>query len=121
MQIIDSLLGAAYEDTQLLRKNDELGDNFSIARDVDFVFVAAEREKIETVASFVDDNRYGVPSVEVVEGGFQLIVTVHMATTQNVLCSVSALMVCLAKLFGVEYDGWGCVIKSAQPHIPADA
>lgn len=121
MQIVESLLEAAYEDTQLLQKNDALGDCFTIPRDVDFVFVADDRAKIETVASFVEDNRYGVPTIEEANGGFRLIVAVHMPTTQNVICSVSALMVCLAKLFGIEYDGWGCVLKTAQPDFPADA
>jgi hypothetical protein len=121
MQIVESLLEAAYEDTQLLQKNDELGDSLAIARDVDFVFLTADRTKADTVASFVNDNRYGIPYIEEAEDGFRLIVTLHMPTTQNVLCSVSAFMVCLAKLFDVEYDGWGCVIKSAQPHIPMDA
>lgn len=121
MQIIESLLDAAYEDTQLLQKNDALGDSFVIPRDVDFVFLANDRTRIETVASFVEDNQYGVPLVEEVDGSFRLIVSVHMPTTQNVICSVSALMVCLSKLFDIEYDGWGCVLQTAQPQIPADA
>lgn len=88
---------------------------------MDFVFLTDDRAKIETVASFVEDNRYGVSTIEDANGGFRLIVVVHMPTIQNVICSVSALMVCLAKFFGIEYDGRGCVIKTAQPHIPADA
>lgn len=109
MQTIDSLLSTAFQDTELLKQLDEDGDDFSIARDVDFVLKAVELKKAELVASFVTDNQYGVASVEEADEGYRLIVTVHMPITQHVLCSVSALMVCLAQLFSVEYDGWGCV------------
>ncbi|WP_280151982.1 ribonuclease E inhibitor RraB [Piscinibacter sp. XHJ-5] len=111
MHIVETLLSTAYEDTQLLIKNDELGDDFAVPRDVDFVVIAKEKTTAEAVASFVTDNRYGSPRVE--EGGdaFRVVVSVHMPITQGVLCSVSALMACLAELFSLEYDGWGCVIQ----------
>ncbi len=111
MHITEKLLSTAYEDTQLLIKNHQLGDDFSIPRDVDFVLIAKEKAKAETVASFVVDNRYGASRVEEAAGVFRVLVTVNMPTTQHVLCSVSALMVCLAGLFSLEYDGWGCVIQ----------
>jgi hypothetical protein len=111
MPLIDTLLATAYQDTQLLIKNDGLGDDFSIPRDVDFVLLSQDKKKAEAVASFVTDNRYGVPRIEETEGTFRIIVVVNMPTTQGVLCSVSALMACLAALFSVQYDGWGCVIQ----------
>jgi hypothetical protein len=111
MALVDNLLRNAYEDTELLKKNDALGDDFSIARDVDFVIKTPDRRKAEIIRSFVDDNQYGVARIE--EGGqeFRILVVVQMPTTQHVLCSVSALMVCIAALFGAEYDGWGCTIQ----------
>ncbi|GAB2180867.1 hypothetical protein DLREEDagrD3_10900 [Denitratisoma sp. agr-D3] len=111
MPIIDTLLTAAYEDTQLLIKNDALGDDFSVPRDVDFVLRTKEKEKAETISLFVQDNQYGVPRIEEVEGDFRIVVTIHMPITQQVLCSVSGLMGCLSEIFGAEYDGWGCVIQ----------
>lgn len=111
MQTIESLLSTAFQDTELLTKLDQDGDNFSRARDVDFVLKAEELKKAELIASFVSDNQYGVPSIEETEEGYRLIVTVYMPITQHVLCSVSGMMVCLAKLFSVEYDGWGCVVQ----------
>jgi hypothetical protein len=111
MTLVETLLDTAYEDTQLLLKNDSLGDAFSIARDVDFVLRASEHKRAETVASFINDNRYGNARVESAEAGYRVVVTVHMPTTQQVLCAVSALMVCLAHLFSVEYDGWETVIQ----------
>jgi len=38
--------------------------------------------------------------------------SIRMPITQPVICSVSALMVCLARLFSVEYDGWGSVVQT---------
>lgn len=112
MPVIDTLLSTAYEDTQLLIKNDSLGDNLSVPRDVDFVLRAKERAKAETVASFIQDNQYGIPRIEDAESDFRIVVTVSMPITQQVLCAVSGLMACLSEIFGIEYDGWGCVIQN---------
>jgi regulator of RNase E activity RraB len=111
MQTIDSLLSTAFQDTELLKQLDQDGDDFSVARDVDFVLKTEELKKAELIESFVTDNQYGVPRVEETDEGYRLIVTVHMPITQHVLCSVSALLACLAQLFAVEYDGWGCVVQ----------
>jgi len=119
MTIVDSLLSTAYEDTQLLTKLDREGDKFSIARDVDFVLKTQEHGKAEIVASFAADNRYGVPRIEEVDGGYRVIITVHMPVTQHVLCSVSGLMMCLARLFSLDYDGWGCIVQRQTDHDQA--
>lgn len=114
MKPIKALMAAAVADTELLIQLDERGDCFSIPRDVDFVLQAQAREKAELVAEFVADNQYGVPRIEESEDGFRLLVTVHMPITQQVVCSVSGLMACLAQLFSLEYDGWGCVVQKAS-------
>lgn len=111
MPLVDTLLQTAYEDTQLLLKNDKLGDKFSVRRNVDFVLRTGDGERAETVASFINDNQYGSATVKQVEDEHRVLVAIHMPTTQNVLCSVSALMACLAELFSVEYDGWGSTIQ----------
>lgn len=113
MKAIDALMSAAFEDTELLMQLDGRGDGFSIPRDVDFVLKAQAREKAELVAAFVTDNQYGVPRIEESDDGYCLLVTVHMPITQHVVCSVSGLMACLAQLFSLEYDGWGCVVQKA--------
>ena len=73
---------------------------------------AKERAQAETVSSLIQDNQYGIPRIEDAETDFRIIVTVSMPTTQQVLCSVSGLMACLSEIFGIEYDGWGCVIQN---------
>lgn len=113
MPIVDDLLRTAYEDTQLLIKNDQLGDVLSTPRDVEFLLRAPDEQKARTVCSFIRDNQYGVAAVQEHDGSFSVSVVIHMPITQNLICSVSALMCCLAAVFGMEYDGWGSVIKSA--------
>jgi regulator of ribonuclease activity B len=113
MPLVDTLLETARQDTDLLIKNDGLGDNVSVPRPVDFLLVAREVKKAELVASFINDNRYGIAKVEQSGEEFRVLVVVEMPTTQNVLCAVSALMACIAELFSIEYDGWGCAIQKA--------
>ena len=111
MSFIDTLLTTAYEDTQLLVKNDELGDDFSMSRNVDFILRCDTIQKAETVSSFVSDNQYGIPTIESDGDSLRLRVTVFMPITQQVLCSVSGFMACIAKIFSVEFDGWGSQIQ----------
>jgi hypothetical protein len=113
LPIVDDLLRNAYEDTQLLLKNDQRGDVLSTPRDVEFLLLAPDEEKARTVCSFIQDNQYGAATVQEDDGKFSVLVVIHMPITQNIICSVSALMSCLAAIFGMEYDGWGSVIKSA--------
>ena len=112
MPLVDTLLTTAYEDTQLLTKNDKLGDNFSTFREVDFLLKSSDLGRAETACSFINDNRYGNAVVQEDDMGAGVLIKVNMPTTQNVLCSVSALMACLAELFSLEYDGWGTTIQT---------
>lgn len=119
MTVIDDLLRVAYEDTELLRKNDSLGDKFSVPRDVDFLFRTQDEKKAQTVCSFINDNQYGHAQIQ---DSTDVLVIIHMPIEQNIICSISGLMVCIAHLFGVEYDGWGSVVKSAaQRGVQADS
>lgn len=113
MSVVEKLLDTAYQDTQLLIGNDEKGDIFNIPRDIDFVLIADTEKKADTIASFINDNQYGNASYEQVEDQYRIIAVVNMPSTQNLVCSVSGLMACIAALFGVEYDGWGCVLQNA--------
>jgi len=74
--------------------------------------IVPTKEKAELVASFVHDNRYGVSKVQEAQGEYGVLVTIHMPTEQHILCSVSGLMACICALFGLEYDGWGCVLQT---------
>jgi hypothetical protein len=111
MSVIDSLLQNAAQDTQLLEQNDSLGDVFSIPRDVDFIFFSEDASRAEVVCSFITDNQYGQALIEADGARHKIRVVIHMPTTQHVLCAVSGMMTCVASLFQVEYDGWGCVAQ----------
>ena len=122
MSIVEELLRNAHEDTQLLLKNDALGDKFNLPREVDFLLIAKDQEKASTVCSFINDNQYGQARVDESDGLHNILVQVTMPIEQNIICSVSALMLCVAHLFGIEYDGWGCELRNAtQQGIQADA
>lgn len=124
MHPVELLLETAVADSHLLYNNRESGDEYWKPRDLDFVFYSAEKKKIETVASFVTDNRYGVPRIETFkdEGGtnsFRLIVVVNAPATDPIVHSISALMCMLSQLFGIEYDGWGCVLQRPSSTAPS--
>lgn len=113
MSVLEKLLETARADTDLLLQNDAKGDDFSRTRIVDFLLVSDDADRANMVRDFVNDNRYGDATVETVDGRHRVLVQIHMPTTQHVLCSVSGLMACLAALYGLEYDGWGCVLQTA--------
>ena len=110
-EVVEELLKNAYEDTQLLNGNDEKGDDFSVFRNVDFYLYAPDKEKGELVTSFINDLCYGDAIYSENEGNHTIRVTVYMPTTQNIICSISGLMTCIAAIYNLEYDGWGCELQ----------
>jgi hypothetical protein len=112
MSVVDALLKNAAADTDLLRKNDARGDDFAKPRTVDFVFVSNDPDQAAIVRDFINDNQYGDASLQSVGEHSRILVRVMMPTTQHVLCSVSGLVTCIAQLFDVEYDGWGCELQT---------
>jgi len=114
MSVVKLLMDTAVEDSKLLAKNQELGDRPEIPRDVDFVLYAKDEEKAKLVAGFISDYRYGRTTVERVEHrgvvSWRLLVTIHTPTTENLVMTLSAFMVCLSQLYDLDYDGWGGTI-----------
>ena len=98
-------------DVDVLRSLDQHGDDFSIARDVDFVFRTSAKEKAETVIGFINDQQYARARIDQAENEYRVLVTINMPIEQHVILSVSGFMSCLGAPFGVEYDGWGCPVK----------
>jgi len=112
MSVVEALLDSAYQDTQLLIKNNEEGDNFNTFRDVDFIFYTDDAEKADIVSNFINDNEYGSASFKKDGEKYIILVIVNMPSTQNIVCAISGLFTCLAQLFDVSYDGWGCVLQN---------
>ncbi len=118
MKLVENLLLAAELDIDLLRKNRDLGDDPEIPRDIDFILYAKDEARAQLICDFVSDNRYGKPSyekIELADGSikWRLLIVIMAPPTDHVLCTLSAFMACLAKLYDLEYDGWGCVIKKS--------
>jgi hypothetical protein len=114
MTLFDLLTQTATTDTELLRKNDEFGDVFAAPREVDFAFESAERENAEDFASFVNGKQYGVAKVtELEDGRFGITVLITMPITQHLICSVSGFMLCLSRVFLIDYQGWGSVVQGS--------
>ena len=114
MTMFDLLAQTAVADTDLLRKNDELGDIFTTPREVDFAFETAEKERAGDFAEFVNGKSYGKAEVSEIEPNrFRILVLIRMPVTQHLVCSVSGFMLCLSRLFQIDYQGWGSVIQKA--------
>jgi hypothetical protein len=112
MALFDLLTETAKADTELLRKNDEACDVFATPREVDFCFESAEKENAEDFAAFVNSKQYGVANLtELEDGRFRILVLITMPITQHLICSVSGFMLCLSRIFLIEYQGWGSVIQ----------
>ena len=111
-KLVESLLDNAYQDFVLLRGNSEKGDVFSVPREVDFMFYAPDQALGELVASFINDNCYG--DATYYKNGEQhcVKVVVFMPTEQHLINSVSGLMTCIAGIYGLTYDGWGCALQN---------
>jgi regulator of ribonuclease activity B len=115
MNLVHRLADIAVEDSRLLVHIQGAGDRAELPRDIDFVLYARDEEKARLVANFVSDYRYGRPSVERSEDNgvvlWRLVITIHAPTTENVVMTLSAFMVCLSRLFNLDYDGWQSQIK----------
>jgi len=112
MTLFDLLAHTAQLDTDLLRKNDSLGDMFTTPREVNFDFESMERERAEDLAEFVNGKNYGVAEITESEAGrFLIVVLITMPITQHLIGSVSGFMLCLSRIFQVDYQGWGSVVQ----------
>lgn len=115
MSVISKLMDATELDTDVLRTLDANGDDFSKFREVDFSFKCATKEKAETVAGFLNDYQYGEASVvEIDPQQYNVQILIDMPVTQNILLCISGFMTCIAELYNVEIDGWGCVAQNGK-------
>ncbi|MGX5174338.1 ribonuclease E inhibitor RraB [Aliikangiella sp. IMCC44653] len=114
MSVIEKIIDSAEADTDVLRRLDQDGDNFSKFREVDFHFRCETEEKAKTVAGFIEDFQFGKASFEFDDGEHYVNAVINMPVTQQVALCVSGFMTCLAELYGVEFDGWGCVAQNGS-------
>jgi len=113
MAVIEKLMESVEADINVLHALDRQGDRFSISRPVDFLLRAESREKAVLVAGFINDYQSGIAKANEDENGHSIQVLINTPVEQNVILSISGFMLCIAELYGLEYDGWGC---TAQTH-----
>lgn len=111
--VVQKLMNSAVANVDVLRSLDSHGDDFSKFRDVDFLFYCPNEEKAELVAAFINDHQYGVATASHKNGESTLQVVINMPIQQHIILSVSGFMTCLAELYGLDFDGWGCCVVQA--------
>ena len=112
MTIFELLHQTAVSDTDLLRQNDKLGDIFTVAREVDFAFETHDKQRADDFADFVNEKSYGTAAVsKITNGHFRVLVLTTMPITQHLIGCVSGFMLCLSRLFQINYLGWGSVVQ----------
>lgn len=115
MSIVEELMNSAISDTDVLRALDSQGDDFGIFREVDFSFRCPTPEKANIVAGFISENQFGHATATHENDESKVLVIINMPVAQNIILSVSGFMTCIAELYGVEFEGWGCVAQI--PHL----
>ena len=112
MTMFELLTQDALTNTDLLRQNDKLGDIFTTAREVDYAFETDDRERADDFAEFVNGKSYGTAAVsKLADGRFRVLVLMTMPITQHLIGCVSGFMLCLGRLFQIDYLGWGSVVQ----------
>jgi hypothetical protein len=113
MDIFELLHTNAIADRELLLSSDREGDVFDNPRDVDFAFRTKDNTKANDLCEFINGKNFGRAHLSQKEGDdlIWVIVIIHMPITQNVIGSISGFMVCLSRIFQVDFDGWGSVIQ----------
>lgn len=118
--MFDLLHENAVADRELLLRKDELGDRFDRLRDVDFAFKTPQEENARDLAEFINGKSFGSATVrDDGDGLYWVLVVIEMPITQHVVQCISGFMLCLSRLFQVEYDGWGSVTQPKEPSTRA--
>jgi hypothetical protein len=114
MNLFEARHENALADNDLLKLNDSSNDNFTIPRDVDFAFKTANRENAQDFCEYINGKNFGLAKFEEIKTELHILVVIHMPITQHLICSVSGFMLCLSRVFKIEYDGWGSVIQKSK-------
>jgi hypothetical protein len=95
MTMFELLTQTALADSDLLRKNDAMGDTFTITREVDFAFETKDKQRADGFAEFVNGKSYGNAAVrQIRDDNFQVLVLITMPIMQHLIGCVSGFMLC---------------------------
>ena len=91
-----------------------MGFTFTITREVDFAFETKDRQRADDFAESVNGKSYGNASVRKIrDDNFQVLVLITMPIRRHLIGCVSGFMLCLSRLFQIEYLGWGSVVQKS--------
>lgn len=111
MHITEHLLQTSYSDFQLIEDLESKGDNPNLLHTLDYCFATTDRKKAEIICSFVKDNAYGDPRIDGDGDDLRVVVEVQTPLLRNIVYNISANMVSISHIFGVEYIGWGTTVE----------
>lgn len=114
MSVFDELHANANADNALLHLKDSTGDLRTIARDVGFDFRTTDWQAAQDVCDFINWKNLGRAMRTSDADTIRVSIVIHMPITQHVLCSVSGFMLCLGRLFGVDYEGWNSLPRHGR-------
>ena len=125
MNIVKALGARALLDMSMLNQRECAGDQLDQPRDLLFAFHAKSMEQARAMERAVEDNNYGRVQAfpaEPYNDGWRVEITIFSPATANLLQSLSALMLCLAQLYHVQYEGWSCIprhiaARGEAPHL----
>jgi hypothetical protein len=115
--IFDLLHENAKADLDLLLSCDARGDHFANSRTVDFAFKTKDRETADDLCEYINGKNFGKAHVRADEELCWVICKIEMPITQELVFCVSGFMLCLSRLFQVEYDGWGSIIQPPPSQV----
>jgi hypothetical protein len=118
MNIVKTLESRATLDTSMLHQRECAGDPLNQPRDLLFAFHAKCEKQARALARFAEDNAYGRAQAFPDQDDWRAEITIFTPATSNVLHSLSALMLCLAQLYHLDYVGWSCIPQ--QPAIQGE-
>lgn len=111
MTLVTSLADEASMDIELLKAIKSQGDNWSIARNLEFMMETKSKNNAEKAASFIQNNQFGETKILEVGGLYVLMVFVEMPLHVNAVLSVSGFMTCIADMFNLKGTGWAANVQ----------
>jgi len=83
-----------------------------MARELDLAFETGDRQRADDFAEFVHGKSYGTAAVsKITDGHFRVVVLITQPITQYLIGCVSGFMLCLSRLFQIDFLEWGSVVQ----------
>jgi hypothetical protein len=111
MTLVTSLADGAAMDIKLLNAIKSYGDDWSKARNLEFMMETKSKNSAEKAASFIQKNQFGETKILDVEDYYILMVCVQMPLHVNAVLAVSGFMKCIGDMFNLTDSGWAADVQ----------